>query len=190
MAWKAVHPSLTEEVRVLDDPDSPVFKVCFWPPKIAAEIEVRLARLRKPGRDLDPVNDYDLLLKESGLSLESFELMARYGVAGWSGFGEFECQTESETIDGRAHSRLTPDSLHLLHVNRLLLGVAMKALLMNTLSEDQRGKFNWRFGSSMTSRDMNAAGAAPASQPTRTEASPSESSETVPPSGSEGASST
>jgi len=160
MAWKAVHPDLTDEVTPVEG--GPTFVVQFWPPSIAAKLEVMLSRIRKPGRELDPVADYDELLMDSGISLEAFKEMARYGVRDWRDFGDIRCETEEVVLDDMRHRRLTAKAVHTLHVNKILLAVAFKALLFNTLTEEQRGKFDWRSGSSLTSRDTSAAGAAPA----------------------------
>lgn len=170
MAWKAVHPDLTEEVTPIEG--GPSFTVGFWPPREAERLNVLLSDLKQPG-EISPHDDYDAYIKSIGLTLEAVWDMAKYGVRGWSGFGDFAPAFE-EIESGRfKHKALADASVRLLYVNKLLIAVATKCWLFNSLTEEQRGKSDWRSGSSTTSPSTNAAGAAPATHP-KTEESPSD----------------
>ena len=171
MAWKAVHPSLTEEVRIPED--GPTFTIGFWPPREAERLRVVWARLKKPDEELDPIKDFDRLVEKGNVGLDLYRAMCRWGVRGWTGFGDVSCSTEEIEIDGRKHPSLTPEGLDAMYVNQLLVAVGLRCMAFNFLTEDQRGKLDWRSGSSTTSHSTNAAGAAPATHPKTTEPSSS-----------------
>ena len=172
MAWKAVHPGLTEKLRIPDEDGAPTFELGFWPPLEAEKMKVVRERINRSAANVDPVKDFDRMLAESGIGLESYRSMCRLGVRGWTGFGDFEPQTEEVVVDGRRHVALKDDSLHLLYVNHLLVAVGLKCFLFNILTEDAKGNLDWRYGSSTTSRSIDAAGAAPATHQETTETSP------------------
>ena len=153
--WLAVHPDMTADARVPDEEGAPTFSIGFWPPRESERLGVLLTRLRKPRADADP-DDLDALVKESGLSLDAFRDMARYGVRGWTGFGSVVSSVEEVEIDGRKHKRLTADAVNALYVNRLLIPVALKAMAFNVLSEAEKKTSGSPFGSSTKSPGTSA----------------------------------
>lgn len=163
-----VHPDQTDDTTPVEG--GPTFTIGYFPPKVSARIDVMRARMRRPDEQMDPVKDYDLLLEQSGISIDAFSEMCRYGVRGWKNFGELKCELETDE-DG--NKRLSEVCVRALHLNKLAVAVGYKALLYNHLSEEERGKSEWRSAFSTTSPDTNAAGAAPASPANKTEPSPS-----------------
>lgn len=171
MAWKAVHPDLTEKVRL--PADGPEFELQFWPPLEAERINALTSNLRKPSRkdekEIDAFENPDELVKRAGYSYELIRDMARYGVRSWSGFGDIPCATETVEIDGKKHVRLTAESLAVLHANKLLVAVALKAQLMNILSEDQKKTSGWLSSSDSSTSPTDAADVTPSESPKTTE---------------------
>ncbi len=173
MAWKAVHPGLTEKVRV--PADGPEFELQFWPPREAARINLLQTKLHSVSGKLDFVKDYERVIEMSGLDHDNLETICRFGVKGWAGFDAIECKTEEVEIDGRKHTALTKESLLVLHVNKLLFGLATKCCLMNWLSEDQKKTSSLRSESSTATSTTPAASVIPNSPPEPIKAESSES---------------
>ena len=160
MSWSAVHPDMTTEVRIPDEDGAPVFTLGFWPPLVAERLGALIAFVRKP-RDLDPIADLPAFVKASGLELAAFQDMVRYGVRGWTGWGDLKAVLVPETFDGREHKRLTEDGVVALHANKLLVAVALKAMLFNILTEEEKKTSDWQSGRSSRSRDTVVLDASP-----------------------------
>ena len=142
--WTAVHPDLTEKLRIPDE-IGPEFELQFWPPKIGAGFSVAMSRVTKDIDKLDPVKDYARVCEISGLDWRAMADMARFGVRGWSDMS-IECQTEVVEVDGRKHTVLTEESVQILHASALLFRVATKCNLYNRLDPDQKKTLPWRSG--------------------------------------------
>lgn len=138
MAWLAVHPSNTSKVRVPDEDGAPTFEVGFWPPRVSERLKVWWQKLRSPGKELDPVADFEELLERTGLHFDAASEMVKYSVRSWEGFGDVKCSTLVEKIDGMDHVVLSPESMFALHANQLTVALSLKALLFNVMSEDQK----------------------------------------------------
>lgn len=176
MAWKAVHPDLTEDVRIPDEEGAPTFTLGFWPPREAVRLSVLAkAWIQRQQRTqaLDPEKDQEELLRCSEEDRKLFTEASRWSVRGWSGL-EIPCATTQETIEGRQHAALAPAALAVLFHSHVIRDVGLAAINYNVLSGETRGKSERRSGSSSTSPDTSAAGAAPATIPHSTE-SPTDS---------------
>src|SRR5688500_12128733 len=109
MTWRAVHPSLTKELRVPeDDPDAPTFTIGFWPPLEAEKAKLYISKLRR--QQADQGDSAEDLLRRARVDLHAFRDMARFGVRNWTGLAELAPSIEQIEIDGRQHVALTEES--------------------------------------------------------------------------------
>lgn len=174
MTWRAVHPSLTKEVRVPeDDPSAPTFTVGFWPPLESEKAKLYVSKLRRlqPG----PSETTEELLHRAQVDLHAFRDMVRFGVRGWSGLGDLSCMTETVEIDGRRHVALTQESIDVLYHSSLLLPVALACWQFNSLTETEKKTSDSRSSSPVSTSGMPAPGVISASDPARSEAASYES---------------
>lgn len=177
MAWAAAHPSAFETLRIPDDEGAPSFDIGFWPPREAERLAVLMSKMRKPARDIDNITDNAELIALCGLSFEVFRDMVRFGCRGWTGFktakGEtIPSETEQVEIDGRKHTVLTNECLHILGVNKLTVAVGGKCMAFNMLSEAQKKTSAWRSDSPSSQSPTDAADAT-APEPPQTTSTPS-----------------
>ena len=178
MAWVAVHPDNTTEVQVPEG-KGPWFTVGFWPPREAERFNMMLEKIQKPLEELDPVRDQDEYMKAVGLNYDTFRNMVAYGVRDWRDMVDVEGEPflphfeEAVEIDGRPHKALSDASIDDLYVNRLLVAVALKCWLFNTLTQEEKKTSGLQLQSSSSTLPTSAPSVTPSS-----EGPPSESSET------------
>lgn len=138
MTWRAVHPSLTQEVRVPDDdPSAPTFTIGFWPPLEAEKAKLYVSSLRRT-QALGDAESGEVILRKARVDLHAFRDMARFGIRGWSGLGDLACATEKIEIDGRLSIALTEESCDILYHGGLLLPVALACWRFNNLTEAEK----------------------------------------------------
>lgn len=139
MAWRAVHPSITEPRRIpSDDPTGPVFTLGFWPPLEAEKAKIYVSKVRRASGGTDIAE----LVDRARVDLDAFWSMARFGVRGWSGLGDLVSATERVSIDGREHVALSDDSMQVLYHSGLLLPVALECWRYNSLTDEEKKTSN------------------------------------------------
>lgn len=134
--FRFVDPDNTRETRIPDEDGAPTFTLGFWPPRESDRLQVAIARMSKMG-DADPVADMNEAVKRSGIALDTFMDMVRYGCRGWSGIA-FQSGTVEVEIHGRKHKALDQRSLDALYANRLLVAVALECMRFNALTDEEK----------------------------------------------------
>lgn len=169
MPWLAVHPSATEKVRVPED-DGPEFEFGFWPPLPEIEIRSKMPALTKP--DVDPVADPEKFIAQSGMSWDLCRLAVKWSVRGWSEEGGIAAKLETVKVDGREHTVLSDESIEVLRRAGILVPVALRAIVMNLLTEEKKRAFAKLSASGSKSLDTPAPDVTPTSPPSKTDNSP------------------
>lgn len=167
MTWRAVHPSLTQDIRVPeDDPNAPTFTIGFWPPLEAEKAKLYVSKLRKQQSGESPESAEDLL-RRARIDLQAFRDMARFGIRSWHGLGELAAAVEYVEIDGRPHAALTQESCDILYHSGLLLPAALACWKFNNLTEEEK-KTSRSPSSSPTSKNGTPVTAVTAPSPSAT----------------------
>ena len=159
MPWKAAHPSTTAVVFLPEDAkpeDQAKFTIGFWPPLIAEQVKALRVEFTKPG-DLHPVRDAEAFAEQSGISLQWYRTMVRYGLREWHNVeidGKITpLATTEEEIDGRPHIAVSEDHVNVLHSGNMVVALGMRCWLYNVLTEESKKKYASLFVSaSSTSR--------------------------------------
>lgn len=168
MAWRAVHPALTEERRVpAEDPEAPTFTLGFWPPLEAEKAKIYISKVRRQNTGGTLPEE---LHRRAAIDLEAFWAMTRFGVRSWSGLGELPCKTEKVTLDGREHVVLTDESLQILYHSGLLLPVALECWRFNSLTEEEKKTSNSPSNSTTWTNGMPASAVTTSSVPAKSAA--------------------
>lgn len=166
MAWRAVHPALTEERRVpAEDPEAPTFTIGFWPPLEAEKAKLYVSKLRHPKKAVEADETAEQLLRQSGIDLAAFWAMVRHGVRGWEGLGDIPCKTEVVRIDGRDHTALSDESLQVVYHNGLLVALALECWKFNNLTEEEKKTSNSLLSSSISTSPTPATSVMTSSSP-------------------------
>jgi len=165
MPWLAVHPDATEKARIPSD-DGPEFTFGFWPPLPEIEIRAKLPVLSKP--DVDPATNPDEFVAQSGISWELCRDAVRWSVRGWTEEGGIPAKVETVKIDGRDHQVLSDESIGVLRRAGLLVPVALRAIVMNVLTEEKKRAFEKSLDSGSKSPSTSALGASEASPSSKT----------------------
>lgn len=166
--WLGIDPDLTKDVRVPEEDGAPTFTIGFWPPLVAERLNLAMVRIRKIQGDdeeeIDLVKDFDKALQRSGVSIEAYQDMCRYGVRGWTG-GVIEAELETEKIAGREHQVLSHRSVEVLYKGGLLLAVGLEAMRMNVLGETEKKRSDSPSSSATSTSPTPAPSATPTVSP-------------------------
>lgn len=169
MAWVLSDPTSTSWVSFTTADDKPIadgprFRIGFWPPGKAAQIEATLDHHRVLGLEKKAAAEVEGRAKGlDGDALDRFvagvmarqtpelaqddhdawQEIVRWAVRDWEGIvGEdgqsVQCQTRKVVLAGQEHVELLPESLWLLKANRLLKAVGVKAALFNQLTAEEK----------------------------------------------------
>lgn len=168
MPWLAQHPDATERHRIPAE-DGPEFELGFWPPLPEIEIRARIPVIDKP--EVDASVDPEAFIEQAGLTWELCRDAARWSVRGWTDEGSLPPKFDEVEMDGRKYRVLSDESVGVLRRSGLLLPVAMKAIVLNLLTEQKKRAFVKSSASGSQNQGTPAPGAAKDSQQKTTEAS-------------------
>jgi len=171
MAWLAVHPDATEKARIPDE-DGPEFVFGFWPPLPEIEIRAKIPILSKPA--VDPSVDPDAFVSQSGMSWELCRDAVRWSVRGWTEDGGIPAKFETVKLDGREHQVLSDESIGVLRRSGLLVAVALRAIVVNVLTEEKKREFGKSSDSGSKNQNTPAPGVTQDSHQSKTAPSPGE----------------
>lgn len=132
-----VDPDNTHSARIPDADGAPTFTLGFFPPREAERLGVVIAKIKKIG-DVDPIADIDKAIESSGLSLDVYMTVVRYGVRGWSWPGGKSPEMGVEKIGKHEYPVLEQKSVDALYRSKLLFLVSLACLKFNTLQEEEK----------------------------------------------------